>query len=169
MKIKNLFLFFFCFSLQVLKSQVDSIQYPKSVFHIEAFGIGGMGSINYERILTVQSPWMVLGRVGISTYNWRDFTNHVNPDLIIPFAFIGLFGYDHKAELGIGQSYTNVVRTNPVSWSPERISEWNANFTIGYRYQKANGGLIFRLCYTPILENYKTYWHWGGVSIGYAF
>jgi len=37
------------------------------------------------------------------------------------------------------------------------------------RVQKDKQGVIFRCGYTPIIEFYKFYKHWGGISIGYAF
>ncbi|MGC8903487.1 MAG: hypothetical protein ACP5KD_09160 [Fervidobacterium sp.] len=44
-----------------------------------------------------------------------------------------------------------------------------ANF--GYRFQRKNGGLFFRLAWTPIFtgEDDLPWWRWGGISIGYTF
>jgi len=141
----------------------------KNIIHIEAAGVGGYGSINYERIIPIKSKFKIGARVGLSTYNLKDFTNKFNPDLILPIAITGLFGYNHKLEFGVGQTLSNVVRASPTNWEPERKTNLHGNFTIGYRYQKDEGGIMLRCSYSPIIEFYKYFRNWGAVGIGYAF
>jgi hypothetical protein len=152
-----------------VKSQIDTNRVSRNIFYLEAAGIGGYGSLNYERIIARKNDFLICARIGISTYNLTDYTTNFNPDFIIPIAINGLYGKNHKFEFGIGQSISNIVYNNTSNFRPERETNIHANFTIGYRYQKEEGGLIFRCNYSPIIEFYKYYRHWGGISIGYAF
>ena len=151
------------------KSQLDTYQISQNILYLEVGGIGGYGSLNYERIIPVKANLKIGARIGISTYNLRDYTNKFNPDIIVPIAMNGLYGISHKMEFGFGQTISHIVQTNHSNWKPEKKTNLHANFTIGYRYQKDKGGIMFRCNYTPIIEFYKFYRHWGGVSIGYAF
>ncbi len=151
------------------KSQIETNQVGKNVIYIEGAGTGGYGSLNYERVILNKTHLWLCTRVGLSTYNLRDYTNNFNPDIIIPMAINGLYGNNHKIEFGIGQTISNIVHANYSNWQTERETNFHANFTIGYRYQKDKGGVMFRCSYTPIIEFYNHYRHWGGISIGYAF
>ena len=151
------------------KSQIDSSQVTKNLLYIEVAGIGGYGSLNYERVIFRKRNLSFYTRVGLSTCNLKDYTDNFNPDIIIPMAINGLYGTNHKIEFGIGQTISNIVHANYTNWQTERETNFHANFTIGYRYQKDKGGVMFRCSYTPIIEFYKFYRHWGGISIGYTF
>ena len=150
-------------------SQTDTIQFSRNILYIEVGGIGGYGSLNYERIVFAKANLMIGGRIGISTYNITDYTTDFNPDIIIPIAITGLYGRNHKIEFGFGQTISNTVQANHLNWEAERTTNIHANFTIGYRYQKDKGGIVIRCSYTPIIEFYNYYRQWGSISIGYAF
>ncbi len=152
-----------------LKSQVNTSQVKKNVIYLEGAGIGGYGSINYERIIFNKKNVWICTRLGVVTYNLKDYVNKFNPDVIIPIAINGLYGANHKIEIGVGQTISNTVHPNYTNWQPKRITNLHANFTLGYRYQPDKAGFMFRCSYTPIIELYKLYRHWGGVSFGYAF
>ena len=147
---------------------IEGANYARNAIYAEAIGISGWGSINYERKLFIKSNQQFQGRIGLSTLNLRDFTNKLNPDLIVPFALNWLYGKNHNIEIGVGQTISNTVSANSTG-DTERGFMLSANFNIGYRYQKPTGGLIIRAGYTPIIEFYNNFLHWGGVSIGYAF
>lgn len=151
------------------KSQVDTITLSRNSVYLEIVGIGGYGSLNYERIVLERNRFKFGLRIGVSTYNISDYTTKFNPDIIIPISVNGLYGNNHIIEFGIGSTISNIVQASSSNWKPERVTNINANFTIGYRYQKKQGGVIFRCSYTPIIEFYKYFRHWGGISIGYAF
>lgn len=150
-----------------LAAQHEEVSCAKNVLYLEGLGIGGFGSINYERNFIVVNAHQINGRIGISTLNIRDFTNQLNPDIIVPIAVNWLYGNRHKIEIGIGQAITNIVVAD--KGQPKRGLNLNANFNIGYRYQKTSGGMVIRCGYTPFIEHYKNYKHWAGLSIGYAF
>lgn len=150
-------------------SQKDSISVARNILYIEAAGIGGYGSINYERIVISKKKWMLNIRSGISTYHIKDYTTTFNPDIIIPFSINGLYGTNHKIELGIGQTLTNIVYADVTAFKPKRKTHIYTTGSIGYRYQKNTGGLFFRCTYTPIIGFNDTFKHWAGVSFGYSF
>jgi len=150
-------------------SQVESLNIAPNVIFIEAAGAGGYGSINYERVLYKKNFIMSTLRFGISTYHIVDYTNNFNPDIIIPFTFNGLYGKSHKIEIGFGEVYSNIVHADLIHFKPKRVSHFSTVFSLGYRYQKNKGGLIFRCAYTPIVEFNKYFRHWGGISFGYSF
>ncbi len=150
-------------------SQIDSNHFARNVIYLEAAGVGGNGSINFERILYGKEYLMFTVRCGISTYHIVDYSNKLNPDILIPFALNGLYGQNHKIELGVGETYSNIVHSDLTDFKPKRVSNFNTIFSIGYRYQKNTGGIVFRCAYTPIVEFNKYLRHWAGISFGYSF
>ncbi|MCF8368825.1 MAG: hypothetical protein K9G76_07255 [Bacteroidales bacterium] len=157
-----------CFQWAAL-SQSDTTRVINHGFYIEALGTGGYGSINYEGIWPVVKNLKIAGRAGMGIYHLTDFSLSFNPDVNIPLSINGLYGNTNNLELGFGQTLSNTVKAGFSNGKPTREFNIHANFTIGYRYQKEKGGLIFRICYSPIIEFYKYYRHWGGISIGYGF
>jgi len=140
----------------------------KNAVYLDLAGIGGFGSLNYSRHLYSIQHFDFDAFIGISSTKLKDFETKFNPQLILPFGIHATFGNKHYLELGIGSAYVNSVRANN-NFDPERVSTINGNATIGYKYQKKQGGFLFRAYYTPIFEQYKTIKHWGGLSLGYAF
>jgi len=150
-------------------SQIDSNHIASNVIYIEVAGVGGYGSIDYERVIYWKKYLMFTMRCGISTYHIVDYTDKFNPDIIIPFALNGFFGQNHKIELGVGKTYSNIVHADLTYFKPKRVSNFSTIFSIGYRYQKYTGGIVFRCAYTPIIEFNKYFRHWAGISFGYSF
>jgi hypothetical protein len=151
------------------KSQLDTNYIAQNSIYIEAGGIGGYGSLNYERIIFIKEKLKIGMRIGVSTYNLTDYTIKFNPDIIIPIAINGVYGNKHKIVVGFGQTVSNIVEANRPNWEPKRKTNLHGNFTIGYRYQKDTGGIMVSCGYTPIIEFYNSYRHWAGILIGYAF
>lgn len=152
-----------------LYSQSNEDQIYKNSCYLELFGIGGYGSINYERLFWVESKFKSGLRSGFSIYNLKDFRGRLNPDITFPVSFLAFYGSKHNIEAGIGAAITSETRANLPQNDPERFTGLHPNFTLGYRYQKMDGRFIFRVCYSPVFRYFKNYAHWGGVSAGYAF
>lgn len=155
-------------------SQIVSQKSIRNLIYLEAFGTGGYGSLNYERIIFQQKqklpPNLKVGvRMGISTFHLKDFNNTFNPDIIIPVSINAMYGKTHHIEIGFGQTISNVTQTNSSTFAIERKTMLNSNLTTGYRYQKSERGVIFRLNYSPIISSNKVYNSWFGLSIGYGF
>ena len=170
MKFKLVYLnILFLFINYHVKAQIDTISISQNILYFEVGGIAGFWSLNYEKIILNKENFKISGRIGISTYNIKDYTDSFNPDIIIPIAINGLYGKTHKIEIGIGQTISNIVQSKHSSSLPYRNTKLHANFTIGYRYQKNNGGIIYRFGYMPIIEFNKSYRNWLGTSFGFAF
>ena len=164
-------LLFFLFGLTMFSSVSQETDKKHGIHHLylEIWGIGGKGrNINYEYLFLKKDKLKLLGRIGIGSTKTRDFTDTYNPDISIPFGINAIYGTKHHIEFGIGQTLTSKVEANTESWEPQRSSNLHANFTIGYRYQTEQG-LLLRASYTPLIEFYNRFTHWGGISIGYTF
>lgn len=169
MKIRFLILLVLIFGSGVLYSQTDTAKFAQNIMYIEAAGVGGYGSINYERVIFCNRPLTFAFRVGIGTYHIKDYTNKFNPDVLIPVSVYSCYGKSHKIELGIGQTFTNIVQANVIDFEPTRVTAVHTNLSMGYRYQQKQGGFFFRAAYTPILEFNRRFRNWGGIAFGYAF
>lgn len=163
-------IFFLCINFNLKTySQSKPDKISTNVVFIEIAGLGGYGSLNYEKLLARKNKFRYTARIGLSTYRIRDFTNKFNPDIILPITANALFGNNHKIEIGVGKTYTNIVRANSFDFKPNRSSEFTTIFSFGYRYQKNTPGLLYRCAYTPILSFNNVLRHWLGVSLGYSF
>ncbi len=160
--------FAFFLSVQTLIAQSDSIKFWH-ILYAEGGGIGGYGSVNYENNFFRKNLVGLSARIGAGTYRVLDFQNQFNPDVIIPVALYGFFGKTHFAEIGFGQAVSSTVHVNTENLQPDRRVNIHANFSVAYRFQRAKGGLFFRLSYSPLIERYKTFRHWGGISLGYVY
>lgn len=150
-------------------SQTSSLFNRKNMVHIEVGGIGGFGSINYERVIPLKNKFAVSGRIGLSTIRVYDFTTQFNPDLLLPLSINGFYGESHKIQVGFGQIIANSLTSNFATGEPQRETNFHTNFTLGYRYQKAESRFVYGISYSPILTFQKTYQHWGGIMFGYLF
>ena len=164
-----LILFTILFTTAKGHSQVGNPDHYKNIVHLEAGGIGGYGSLNYERMIPLSGLFSVSGRIGISTIRLYDFTNKFNPDILFPISVNGFFGKSHKIHLGFGQLIANSIRANHTTGEPIRETNFHTHFAVGYRYQKADDRLILGISYTPAIEFQQTYRHWGAVTFGFAF
>jgi len=134
--------------------------------YFEIAGVGGGNSINYERrFILKDSTLRIAARVGLNIYNITDFENSFNPNLVIPFMPTLLIGQTHNAEIGIGQSFASVVKTD--AGDSYRDNDLYTIFNVGYRYQK--NLFLFRVGYTPILSYQGEYKNWFGMSFGVNF
>jgi len=132
--------------------------------YIEAFGNGGLFSVNLERKLAAD----VAARVGVGLWDGTGFYGEEVSGLTVPLMLTRRIGSgNHGLEIGGG-----VV--------PGRTDEGSfVSLTglIGYRFERLQGGMVFRAGFTPIYglgDEAKAYPEKGfypsiGVSIGYAF
>lgn len=139
----------------------------KNSIQFELFGHGLFYSFNYERILVNGQKFKTTGQAGISYYPPKTGIR----DIWIPVLINELYSFDsHHIEFGFGYVFINeATRTEDY----EEISRgWNGFLTgrIGYRYQKPDGRLIFRVGFTPLYEyEVKEFHPSGGLTIGYSF
>jgi len=187
MKLLATVVFSAIFSLVGLSVHAQTIQksVKKNTVFLELLGNGGYYSLNYDRILKSEEKWKLAGRVGGSYYNSFDVFNEHSVSMPLELSY--LRGHDrHFLEIEIGA--TPVYWTYDFDYGPGEEKFKVANFDvmvlprIGYRYQKPEGGLFFKVGFTPF-SNIKLYTNWpvypvghtytfplwGGVAMGYTF
>jgi hypothetical protein len=142
--------------------------------YLELAGSAGLYSLNADYVLLDLDPVRVGGRLGIGIF--KEGYEGSGMDMYMPVSAIALYAFEaHNIEIGIGcnmisYSIRSVVDIEDSGF--ERKTELLGNYVVGYRYQKAEGGLIFRVSYTPFFykdEPFGRYENWGGISVGYAF
>jgi len=144
----------------------------KSSVYLEIGGAAGLWSLNYDRELwEIKENFKLYSRAGLGMYS--EFNGAGFPDVIIPISNMVLLGEGtHRVEAGGGITYYNWTLRDALK--PDGFSrryDLLGHLILGYRFQKPEGGLMFRVAYTPIIINYsnKPFEHWAGGSIGYAF
>ncbi|WP_133122133.1 hypothetical protein [Brumimicrobium salinarum] len=116
--------------------ETDSTNVNKNFLHLQAGGVGGYGSLNYERLFPLKNDFSIGGRIGLSTLRINDYTTQFNPDLLIPMSLKLLFGKEHKVLIGAGQLFSNTVNASQLTGQPKRETHFHTHLLIGYRYQK---------------------------------
>lgn len=136
-------------SAQTQLSDRNSFDKKNSV-NIELLGHGILYSIYYERIIVNGNRFKTTGQVGFGGVPGWGYT--------IPFLINEVFTVDrsHHLEIGFGIQYFN-------------LSDIRTTLRIGYRFQKPDGKLVIRAGYTPNIDFFPYFFHWGGLSIGHTF
>ena len=133
--------------------------------YIEFFGSGGLYSVNYDRMFSDN----IGARIGFMYFaaEWLIFFNDVEM-VLIPTTMNFFVGTGkNKLELGAGPVIVygsmGFLGSDPIAGSGVG---WTG--TIGYRYQKDNGGFMWRIGFTPVLLG-SEFHPSGGVSLGFSF
>ena len=150
------------------KPNIENINQDSIAFNawfIEIMGNTWSLSFNYDRSLfvfpSIISQYTNLSaRIGLGI---NLYPGHIPFPLMLSL----YFGKVHKIELGLGIIYDYL----PDKWSegldyPRDLIKWT--LTLGYRYQKPEGGFVCRSGFTPFFTSKKMYWLWG-LSFGYAW
>lgn len=162
----------------------------RNTIYAEAFGQGFCYSINYDRLIETEKRFMHSATVGVvfvpQSMQFGDGT-YVG----MPFSYNWLLGKkSHHVEFGIGLT---ALFVNPNSHT---VSDFYTYLTpkLGYRFQRPNGGVFFRVTATPMIDllnvstakmgkeksrNFNSFnnvvglgyalFPWPGLSIGYTF
>ncbi len=141
----------------------------KNLIYVEAGGVAGYMSLNYERILFLRDKSAISAKIGYSTYHLTDGNKKFNPDIILPVGVNYLFIHKPGFIIGAGQMYTGILKFNRESLSFQRENNFHTFFSAGITNMFFNDRLLLRITYTPVLENNQKYMHFLGVSIGYSF
>ncbi len=184
---KNLLFFAFLIgSLSLGFAQTETtIIGPRPYRHLnsvqlELLGSGGAYSINYERILLNGHIFQTGIRSGVGITG-SPFGLWEAPETRIPILVSEQVSYGrHHLEVAGGITLMNSYNF----WILKHASYGNKLFPMGalsggYRYQKPEGRLIFRVAYTPFFRLKKIDWsatmgdpkliHSFGATVGYAF
>jgi len=152
--------------------EVNKTLTAKNTLFIELGGAAGIASFNYDRLLfEIGEKISVSGRIGVSSYS--DFYKNTTPDLYLPLDIFGLYAFDvHHIELGLGLTFLNYAARDIDDLGLVqfiRITEVLFNPSLGYRFQKPEGGIFLRINCTPFIYGRPIIFsNWGGVSIGYT-
>lgn len=164
-KLFSFIIILFCFSAN---AQIQPIGNKKIIF-IELGGAAGYGSINYELLVKKIKKMKLSARIGLSSYKFKDFQNKFNPDFIVPISINTYYGYNHHIEISFGQVITSIIYADNVNYQPTRINNLSTNISFGYRFQREVKGTMFKIAYTPIIQNKSTLTHWFSVAVGQFF
>ena len=165
----------------ILHGQVDTslTKFKRNTIYLEAFGQGIINSLSFDRLYHIDRKvkTSICGGLMLDPSNLR---------WGIPISYNWLFGKKKShLELGVGLTYwtekwggSSSDRDTYIYFTPK----------IGYRFQRPNGGLFFRIAFTPPIglihsakwDNKIWYYNfenpidglifpWGGISLGYTF
>ncbi|RPH74445.1 hypothetical protein EHM76_03560 [bacterium] len=138
---------------------------PNSLY-FELLGNGGIYSVNYDRLFTGN----IGGRIGIMYLSELDIIVSSFQDLlIIPVTINYLVGSgNNKLEFGAGVVYVHISGGEFFGLGFNEGSGTLGTATIGYRYQQTDGGLLFRIGFTPVFSP-EGLLPMGGISLGTSF
>ena len=150
--------------------------------YLELLGNGLFYSINYDHLFTESFG----GRVGAGYISPAWVSTGTFP--LMAYYLIG--SGNSKLELGLGANVILQPENQSFSFASAEDEEFEGTgvlgtATVGYRYQRAEGGIVFRVGLTPFFGNFvketllPSYQYvkedvfrfrlWGGISVGYAF
>ncbi|SHN33560.1 hypothetical protein SAMN04488057_12177 [Cyclobacterium lianum] len=158
----------------------------KNSVHAELLGNSGLYGLHYGRIFHQKDKLKLVASLGFSLQFQREIqpihSSYVIP--IFPVEVTAFWGRS-RHHLEVGSGYTAALNRRFIFDEnyPNNIREQvylNQALVprIGYRYQKPEGGFLFRVGYTPIIgisssnssENiFNIFPYWFGISLGYSF
>ena len=136
-----------------------------SVF-LEGLGNAGLYSINYDHRFSEDFSL----RAGFSTYGGEDTSTGARATLVfVPITANYLAGGEnHNFEMGIGPIFAGGSVSDTEVGPLAAGGFAGVTSTVGYRYQPADGGFVFRVGVLPFYSADK-FQLWGGLSFGYSF
>jgi hypothetical protein len=152
---------------------------PRQNVYIELGGNGLAFTGIYETRLRKASDGVGM-KIGLG-----GFTSDYEKVITAPVALNWLVTKDNKHffEMGIGATFLHYENRDPWIWpSPQgpypsyiaglKVTAKNSvvgNFTMGYRRQPSDGGIMWGVAVTPHLNNNGFWPIWFGVKFGYSF
>ncbi len=154
----------------------------RNSIYVELLGNGLLYSANYDHLFT-EAIGM---RVGVGYFPYHEVRLGAFP--LMGYYLIG--SGRHKFEVGLGICVILQREGQGFAWMSAPDDEVRGNTvlgtaTLGYRYQPADGGFVFRAGVTPFFGNFRReisplYYvdeyenvfklqMWGGISLGYGF
>src|SRR5688572_8392948 len=110
----------------------------------------GLYSVNYEHRLSTsgKNVWSLHG--GFGMYNVKDAYDHISVPIGVTY-YNRKEGNTHK-EIGLSLTYVEGLADNRHTWGSEGVQYSKALVlvpNVGYRYQKPDGGFMFKIYYSP--------------------
>jgi hypothetical protein len=155
---------------------VDGPRNAVNGLYLELGGAAAVYSVNYERFLQDDFALRVgFGYLSVSggASDGSSTTTATVSMLTIPVtaSFVGLRSGSHALELGGGAVIARFSGTASNSSGSEAFGSASGvvgTAIVGYRYAPLNGGMNFRIAYTPMFGEGGLF-NWGGVAIGTVF
>jgi len=162
----------FSVSLGDVIGQSEEGKEATNTVYLELGGAAGLWSLNYDcTIWKIGESCKLNGRAGLGMLS--EFNGAGFPDLLLPISSNFLLGKNkHRIETGLGVTLFNwSLRDSEKASGFTRKTELLQHLNLGYRFQKVDGGIMFRISYTPIIHNdgKQRFEHWMGFSIGKTF
>lgn len=171
-------LFFLCFSAKAKGQEIVNKSYKKNAAFVELGGNGFLNSINYDRLFTLKDSLIKASfRIGVGLYK-TDESSGSSVVKVLPLEINFMLGRTKNYfEFGIGYTPSFGYRTyrkDSLIYATKNF-DFNIVGRMGYRYQKPEGVIFFRIGATPII--YHDYFNdgrlkiapWGGISAGISF
>lgn len=161
---------FFTLAVLLVVSNIQAQTTPakaRNTVYFEALGSGGIYSVNYERLFCIKEKRALGFRLGASY--WSPSASAI----VIGEVNMVTGAKNHHADFGLGLSGGNRQGSNE-SFVRGRTTNFYAVPRISYRYQKPEGGLMFRAGWTPFVSlssnsSKAVYPLFFGVAIGKSF
>ncbi len=138
---------------------------------LEGAGSGLAYTLNYERLLSSSFGLRLgFGYLPVSAKNKSGVLEHASiTSAPLTASWFPFSGGDtvssDKLELGAGLSYVDL--TKAVEGFPV-VNSIGYTIIVGYRYQPYDGGVLFRVAFTPVILE-GGFHAWGGISLGLGF
>jgi len=141
----------------------------KNQLSIELGGAGGIGSLNFERLINVKSNNKVLFRVGLSYLPLTVNNKRAFWTPILPFGFYYLNGIKHHLELGLNNSLAFTID----NISNKKEFHYILMPSIGYRFENFyKKSIYFAFAYSLVLSFNKDnlrFGNWLKIEVGHSF
>lgn len=158
---KQLFvLFSVIFSICYVAGQVTQIETIPKIKHnsiyVELGGNSLAYSLNYDYTFSLAENTKLAVGAGLGYYTMHSYANGPTP------TETNLFFFTPEANLLFGK------KSHHLEMGASLLLFAFPALRIGYRYQRPQGGFLFRVGFTPFVPNLD-FVPWGGISFGYTF
>ncbi|HWY11452.1 MAG TPA: hypothetical protein VN026_09010 [Bacteroidia bacterium] len=147
--------------LTIGQESANKIIPKRNTIYLEAYGQGCFNSLSFDRLYRINKKIKSSFTAGVTLMPLLNKPDHILA-IGTPVSYNWLFGQKkHHFELGVGLTFLSV--TNQVQFSNESVkfttfvTNSYVYFTpkISYRFQNPNGGLFFRVSFTPPIALYN--------------
>ena len=160
------------------QTSANEIRFAGPVVTTELYGTGLGLTVNVEHVIVKRNKMFVNGRIGFGKHQSFSSANYSFKSIPVSVSAFSGIGKHHK-EIGLGLTYSEGGQDGSIFERPNK-SLFAMPF-VGYRYQNAKGGFVFKVQYTPYIK-IKEYTeervynsmvgdfiHSAGITIGYFF
>ena len=136
-----------------------------NTFFVELGGNALAYSLNYERFFTPKAGVRVGGMYLRGESDGDDVSVGVALFPVMGTYLLGQGNSHFEVGAGVGIATAALDDVGDDDWGDSAVY---GTATFGYRYQKPEGGVMFRAGFTPVFAD-GSLLPWVGVSVGYAF